>query len=125
MLLQYDSNKLVNVYRRNQLLSNSAFADIYNEPIYGSVTTDWQLTAASLPVLLDQKNSPIVYNQAGERQNPNYIMYAPASSSILEEDRIIDLRHTGSASMYVVTSVADATDGMGITEHLELELRTP
>ena len=126
MLLQYDSNKLINAYRRNQTIqSNSSNVNILNEPSYGVVTTDWTLLAASLPVLLDRSKDPVSYNPAGERVEPDYILYAPPSASLLEEDRIIDLKHFGSQSMYVVTSMVEATDEMGNLDHLELRLRMP
>lgn len=101
MIFQYDYNRKVNVYRRNQATkSNSANVNVFNEPVYGNVTTAWQLLAASLPVLFDEVNSPVRYLPAGERPIPDYIVYAPYSASIVEEDRVMDLAPGGSASLY-------------------------
>lgn len=126
MLFQYDTNKLISVYRRNQGLSNSQYANIFNEPEYGTVTTNWQLISASLPVLFDEIRSPVQYLPAGERLDIDFIIYATSSASIEVEDRVFDLTNpTTSASMYVVTDTTVATDGFGLPDHMELNLRLP
>ena len=124
-MINFMSNATVNIYRKWTKGQSSASYNLFNEPIYGIITTNWIVISASLKVRIDQKPCKMEYLPTGERSNPEYLMYSDKSSSLKEEDRVIDLGKYTSNSMYIINSILTAYDQIGKVDHYESELRMP